>query len=848
MIQSVVNRQVIVGVRINNKSFVSLLNVQSEYPKSLLLYKQDFVNCKISLYACLMQSEIKIEKVYKIGNISIEQNYIDELLENENESSDYKSVVKVVTSLEKNGYLKIQVFIGKNNSFRPLKIYDTNIFDEIESLENQQRDEALLDYGDFVKSTSVNGPSFVEEDLAREGNGIMRESEASALLSDSDFEHAVSGERDDGRAGRSAVRGTNRGADDGDMYYELADSAKRTRFTIGAKLVAIITSILIVVAGSILALVSYYVSMDVLRNAELNNFSANEQLWTSASKKIQAVADNSMLFSGIYFSASKDKALQEKIVDNFFERNTDIVEVILPGDLEIKNNSLMISNSITSESLRAGISANKNSITAAKSGVCKIKNISHYTKAKTAVLFCPVEVKNDDTLETYFDIITVVFTTDSLEDICSSNSIYTHFVIDEKGFLIAGLDSQKVMTCQNVCEYPIVNNYLNSTAHNAQIRFTYDDINYYGAYKVVSDFDCAVVTLVPTSIVLEPVYVTIKRNAFLALSVLFLTSIIVWFFAKSISNPVKALSAAALKIRDGDFNIKIKPHTHDELGLLTTSFMSMSNGLAERARLMDSFGRFTNRVVAEKAMKGELSLGGENKIVTIFFSDIRNFTAMSEKLTANEVVEFLNDYMSRMVKCVTSTNGSVDKFIGDAVMATWGTPLTSGTPKQDAVNAIRCALMMRAELIKFNKEREKEGKNKIQIGCGINTGPVVSGQIGSEERMEYTCIGDTVNLASRTESLNKPLCTDILITEDTYNYVKDVVVVEQMPSVMVKGKSAPVKMYAVVNMPEEQEITGAGVLGFKNMNQVREVLGFAQPNLDGVDLNEDEKKFKIQGK
>ena len=307
------------------------------------------------------------------------------------------------------------------------------------------------------------------------------------------------------------------------------------------------------------------------------------------------------------------------------------------------------------------------------------------------------------------------------------------------------------------------------------------------------------------------------------------------------------MSVASLRIKNGDYKINIKPHTHDELALLTTSFVDMSKGLAERERLKDSFGRFTNKAVAEKAMRGELVLGGETKFVTIFFSDIRSFTAISDKLSANQVVDFLNEYMTRMVKCVTATGGFIDKYIGDAIMATWGTPISTGTPKQDAINSIRCALMMRSELISFNKDRGTPDKPIIKIGCGINSGNVVAGQIGSSERMEYTCIGDTVNVASRTESLNKPFCTDILITEDTYQLVKDVVTVEKMRPVKVKGKENPMDMYAVINMPDEQDIPGAGPLGFKTLAQVREALGFAEPQLDGVDLNEEEKKFKIQG-
>ena len=608
-----------------------------------------------------------------------------------------------------------------------------------------------------------------------------------------------------------------------------------------------ITFILLVAVSTILYLVSYYVSKDVLKNAEMNNFSVNEQTSNSIQKKIENISDNALLFLSLYFSSIDDPKMRNNVISNFFERNQDIVALFLPEENEILNNKFLVVNGISKENILNVISANKSSIENAKKGLCEIKNVSHILNTKTAALFFPVEFETAENPELHFEPIAVIFSTDFFEGVCGTNSIYTNFIVDKDGCLLSGLDSEKVLNCQSADDYEVVHQYLNSSANNAQIRFVHDDTDYYGAFKRLDSANCGVITLVPTSIVLEPVFITIVRNAYLALAVLALTVIVIWFFAKSISNPIKALSVASLRIKNGDYKINIKPHTHDELALLTTSFVDMSKGLAERERLKDSFGRFTNKAVAEKAMRGELVLGGETKFVTIFFSDIRSFTAISDKLSANQVVDFLNEYMTRMVKCVTATGGFIDKYIGDAIMATWGTPISTGTPKQDAINSIRCAMMMRSELISFNKDRGTPDKPIIKIGCGINSGNVVAGQIGSSERMEYTCIGDTVNVASRTESLNKPFCTDILITEDTYQLVKDVVTVEKMRPVKVKGKENPMDMYAVINMPDEQDIPGAGPLGFKTLAQVREALGFAEPQLDGVDLNEEEKKFKIQG-
>ena len=383
--------------------------------------------------------------------------------------------------------------------------------------------------------------------------------------------------------------------------------------------------------------------------------------------------------------------------------------------------------------------------------------------------------------------------------------------------------------------------------YNEYGGFSEDGKEYFGAYNHLSLADLCVYTTVAADIVFEPVYASVRRNIYLTLAVLFLSVIFVYFFSKTISVPVKKLTEASDEIEKGNYILHLESKTRDEIGLLTRRFVKMGKGLDEREKLKDTFGRFINKEIAEKAMKGELALGGETKNVTVFFSDIRSFTAISEKLEPYEVVEFLNDYMTRMVECVSNTHGVVDKFIGDAIMGVWGAPVSQGNVSLDALNCVRAALMMRHSLMEFNRGRGGDKKPIIKIGCGINTGPVVAGQIGSSSRMEYTVIGDAVNFASRTEALNKPLGTDILITENTYKLVKEHVIVEEMPSVTVKGKEKPVKIFAVVNMPRATDIPGAGPEGPKNMAEVRTLLGIPTPDFTKVNVNEDEKKFKIQG-
>ncbi|MDZ4724857.1 MAG: adenylate/guanylate cyclase domain-containing protein [Leptospira sp.] len=162
---------------------------------------------------------------------------------------------------------------------------------------------------------------------------------------------------------------------------------------------------------------------------------------------------------------------------------------------------------------------------------------------------------------------------------------------------------------------------------------------------------------------------------------------------------------------------------------------------------------------------------GKRQKVTVLFSDIRDFTHFSEGMDTTSLSKFLTEYRKRMTRAVFANSGTLDKFIGDAVMATFGTPIPSDISGLDSINAVKSAKQMLVELSSFNADREKVGETPIKIGIGIHTGEVFAGNIGSEERMEYTVIGDTVNTASRIESACKPLNAVLLISEDVWNEI-----------------------------------------------------------------------------
>ncbi len=187
--------------------------------------------------------------------------------------------------------------------------------------------------------------------------------------------------------------------------------------------------------------------------------------------------------------------------------------------------------------------------------------------------------------------------------------------------------------------------------------------------------------------------------------------------------------------------------------------------------------------------------GGETRTLSILFSDIRDFTTMSEGMSPDELVRLLNEYFNAMTEVLYKHSGTLDKFIGDAIMAFWGSPY----PQEDhAYRACCCALEMRSRLTELNRAWAARGMREIAVGVGVNSGEVNVGSIGSEKRLSWTVMGDNVNLASRLEGMNKQYRTTILIAEGTYGEVKGQFVAREVDKIRVKGKTKPVTIYELL--------------------------------------------------
>jgi adenylate cyclase len=617
--------------------------------------------------------------------------------------------------------------------------------------------------------------------------------------------------------------------------------AAQIRYPIGLKLVVIISMLLLLSLSLITTLVSVMVSNDVRITAEDNNLNTNSRSAAEAETVLNSIRSNTLVLLDTLAAAGNSPALSRQAAAFFFERNQDVAAIVVavpdsPPSTLLINDRFFLANAVDSALVDSFLAASDGIIERAAAGETLILNGMPVFGVPLLVLFYPWNEGGSG------EAAAVFFSSESLSESFETGA-NSSYMIGGEGDVLIHPEHDLVRAGANFENQDFIRAMRENPGESMQRLYTGEDgRRYFGAFTKLSLANAAVITNVEYEVVFEGIRATTRRNIYLTVVVLLASVIFIRIFSETISKPLRVLAGAAERIEGGFFDIALEPKTRDEIETLTVSFDRM-------AKALGIFGRFTNREIAVRAMRGEIKPGGLPKHATIFFSDIRNFTAKSENFTrefgenaSDMIVYWLNDYLTRMVDCVAKTGGVVDKFIGDAVMAHWGTAYSSGSVAEDALNCLKAALMMRSALLEMNRGRREDdpGNPPIHIGCGINTGIVTAGQIGSDQRMEYTVIGDPVNLASRTEALNKALGTDILITENTWQFVAGSLITEEMPPVTVKGKEKPLRLFAVVNLKDARE--GPGTLA-----ELRELLGITPPDLNAVDTGAEEKKYKIGG-
>jgi adenylate cyclase len=273
-------------------------------------------------------------------------------------------------------------------------------------------------------------------------------------------------------------------------------------------------------------------------------------------------------------------------------------------------------------------------------------------------------------------------------------------------------------------------------------------------------------------------------------------------FTRSLVQPVRRLLQGTKSVEQGNLAVELTVTSSDEIAALTKSFNHMVAELRQKELIKATFGKYVDpRIVTGLIENQQFAEQGERRNMTVFFSDLEGFTALSERLTPDTVVRLLNQYFTLMSEPISRQKGIIDKYIGDAIMAFWGPPFTSET--EHPTLACLTALDQLARLDEFRRMLPdvlglRKGLPVINVRIGIATGDVTVGNIGSDSARGYTVIGDTVNLASRLETANKLYGSHILISEDTWKATHDAVETRELDYARVVGKSDPVRMFEVL--------------------------------------------------
>lgn len=329
-----------------------------------------------------------------------------------------------------------------------------------------------------------------------------------------------------------------------------------------------------------------------------------------------------------------------------------------------------------------------------------------------------------------------------------------------------------------------------------------DYLAYVSKVPVIFGQDWRIVIIAPLKDFFSQMMKMQRAVILMIIGILILSSLIIAYFAKRISAPIVTLADEVNKIRQLDLESENRVKSNiKEIFLIDSSIAAMR-------RALRSFACYVPKeVVKDLFRKGEeINLGGEKKEITIFFSDIAGFTTIAEALSIDVLIPLLTEYFDAMTKIIQESHGTVDKFIGDGIMAFWGAPLDLPDHASRAcTTALRCNMMM----TKFNQKRKAEGKPEFRTRFGVNTGTVIVGNIGTANRMNYTVIGDAVNLTARLQEVDKFYHTSIIISEDTYKKVKDEFLVRPLDVVNVKGKKEKVKIYELVAKMQGDDEIGA---------------------------------------
>ena len=634
-------------------------------------------------------------------------------------------------------------------------------------------------------------------------------------------------------------------------------------FPVKTKLMIIASFVVVLTLFTVTALDTGVFHSDAISSAREKSMEINGRLAAEA----EALLSNTRSASGMFVRTALSRDLTANL---FWEENPRIAAVchLNSGRQQTYTNRQVLSSyGITEESVSSYFDGQKSVFNRATGGETILQNASPYFFGQLLTLFYPIQGGG---------AVGVLFSSDNLNYSFGSAQNQS-FMINTEGRILCYSDPSLVKNGTSIKYLDFIQAVLKSPERRSQMltesdfgimkaAYGAEDIDvriwkkikskalllidrskeFLAKYDILTleqkkgkktrafvvftglhSLDAVVITCTEYDEMFKDIFALIRRNIYIAAGIIIVSFVIVSLFSETLTASLRSLSLASKQIKEGNFKQNVAVKNRDETGVLASDYKKM-------AETLSVFYRFTNREIAVRMTRGDIKPGGVTKHGSILCSKIRDFSSKMEHFSgvfgfeaSGKIINWLNVYFSQMIDCVEKADGIMGRLTGDALTAHWGVAGTAGSPRKDAFNCVKAALMMRKTLFFLNKEtRAGDPENPpIYFGCGINSGNVAAGQIGGDKYMEYSAVGDTVNIASEIQGLTEQFGVDILITEDTWRLIGDLFLTDELSAVKVKGKDKPVRLFAVINFTGETK-------GPQSLDEVRSILCIDAPELE----------------
>lgn len=586
---------------------------------------------------------------------------------------------------------------------------------------------------------------------------------------------------------------------------------KLFKLPIMVKLIVLFLGLLVSSTTLFVIQTSQSLEKELLRREELANMTEASAKSVEVEHSLLSILDRTQKLGGAYYhSLQHPEVVASEFATLFAKEKTFVnIEIWQQKGQELTllarktKDDFLTAQKLSPEGFESWRTAQAFPLTSILQKNFEFRNASRPEGPGLATLGMPLVRDGNDQVT---HIVLIDFSLAVVQKIFANEDARQLFLIDKAGRLMAHPDEKQVLAQTDLAKDVFVARALPDSQPRRQVMLFDPTVQeeVVGAYVKLDRLGVTVLSKMLKSTIVAPAH-QMKREAFKTAGIILSVAItLIVLFSMTLTGPIEILATMVRHVSKGNFDVKassrIKALIEDEVHDLAHAFDSMTDGLKERDKVKSLFSKFHGSSVAEDLIKNDIGVGGQNKEVTVFFSDIRGFTAFSENRSPEEVVAMLNEYFEVMVGIINRNHGVVDKFIGDAIMAVWGAPHTS---EKDTQNALKACLEMRTALAELNVKRASRNQSPLRIGMGLHTGAAISGTIGSNERMEYTVIGDTVNMSSRIEASTKTFGQDLLVSQAVVDKVGPNYLCEVAGSAAVKGKTEPLKLYRVRGYKKE---------------------------------------------